>query len=174
MKLKCTLLLLFVGLQLYGQEAPGLKDIIVDSASYLPVNKYRAIGLSYRNTRDLALSPLLFKGGGLSYSASSWKYNNHWLWQSSFTGLAHILQNEVGSSSLSEIGFRYHLAALRELQDLQKGPWRFWLGPEAGMLLFTRLIGRVFFHKGFFTACPAKEQEKDKVQELLFHCFLEG
>lgn len=142
MKTIITLLLLFTGLSLYAQEAPGLRDIIVDSASYVPVYRYRSIGLSYRTTRDQALSPLVFKGIGLSYSTSSWRYKNKWLWQTDFATQSHVLQNDPASSLLSEIGISYQVSVLRELTHLQQGQWRFWFGPEARMFLNTRLHSR--------------------------------
>lgn len=142
MKIIITLSLLFSGFCLYGQEAPGLRDIIVDSASYVPVYRYRSVGLSYRTSRDQALSPLVFHGYGIAYSSSSWKYNKEWLWQTKFSSQTHVLQNEPGSSLLSEIGFSYQVAALRELSSWKGSQWRFWLGPEARMFLNTRLHSR--------------------------------
>lgn len=137
-----TLSLLLIGAGLYAQEAPGLRDIIVDSASYVPVSRYRSVGLSYRSTRDQALSPLVFQGIGFTYSTSSWKYRKEWLWQTNFATQSHVMPNEPASSLLSEIGFSYQFSALRELTNLQRGQWRFWFGPEARMFLNTRLHSR--------------------------------
>lgn len=142
MKIICTLSLLFLGLCLHAQQSPGLSDIIVDTAFYIPVQRYRAIGVSYRTTRDRALSPLLFQGYGSSYSAYSWRIKKQWLWESVFTTQLHILENKPNSSVLTEIGYSYELAALREITHLQKGQWRFWLGPEIRMLLNTRIHSR--------------------------------
>lgn len=133
---------LFCGLYLQAQEAPGLRDIIVDSAAYVPVSRYRSFGLSQRITRDQALSPLVFQGVGFAFTTSSWRYNKHWLWQTAFTTGTHILKSKSGSSMLSEISFDYHLAALQELKQWQQGSWRFWVGPEVRMLFNTRIHSR--------------------------------
>lgn len=142
MKIILTLSFLLFGLFLQAQESPGLKSIVVDSASYVPVQRYGSIGLSYRMTRDRALSPLTFEGIGVSYSSYSWKYNGQWLWQHGFTTQTQLLKNEPGSSMLSEVGLSYQVLALRELTTLKQGQWRFWLGPEAIMFLNTRLHSR--------------------------------
>lgn len=139
MKTISTLLLLLIGGGLFAQEAPGLRDIIVDSASYVPVSRYRSVGISYRMSRDEVLSPLVFQGIGFSYSTSTWKYRKEWLWQTNFATHSYLMENEPASSLLSEIGFSYKVAALRELTSLERGQWRFWFGPEAGMFLHTRL-----------------------------------
>lgn len=141
MRLFILLLLLSPAIGLYAQETPGLKDIVVDT-SYTPAYRYRALGLSYKTTKDRALSPLLFQGPGLAFSFSSWKYKNQWLWQSDFRGQFHLLDNAPASARLTESGLSYQLTALRELTGLQKGPWRFWAGPEARMLLNGRMHSR--------------------------------
>ncbi len=135
-------LLMAPGLSLYAQNSPGLRNVIVDSSSYVPVDKYRALGVSYTTTRDEALSPLVFQGPGVTFSASSWKYNRNWLLQPAFTGRLHLLKNASGSSVYNEAAFKYQYTALRELLSLQHGNWRFWAGPEAGMLLNMRLHSR--------------------------------
>jgi hypothetical protein len=127
------LLLSFQGIPLAAQTPPGLQDVVVDSAAYLPVQHYQAAGPSYRSTRDQALSPLLFQGPGVTFSNTSWKYKSQWLWQSSFGAEGHLLRNVPGSSLLSSMGLGYQLTALRELKELQQDNWRFWLGPEASM-----------------------------------------
>ena len=136
------LLFLLAELNLLAQESPGLKDVIIDTNSYIPVYKYRNIGLSYSTTRDLALSPLVFQGPGASFTATSWKYKNEWLWQTDFDSRIHILKNEPGLSVMNEVSFSYQLSGLQEITKWQKGNWRFWLGPEARMLLNTRLHSR--------------------------------
>lgn len=142
MKTIITLSLLLLASCLQAQEAPGLRDIIVDSAAHVPVYRYKSFGVSLRMTRDQALSPLIFRGLGFAFNTSSWRYNNQWLWQSTFGTETHVLENEPGTSLLNEVGFSYAIAALRELGQLQRGPWRFWLGPEARMFLNTRLHTR--------------------------------
>ncbi len=132
MRFIILILLLFKGAFLAAQ-VPGLQDVVVDTAAYLPVQHYQAIGFSYRSTRDEALSPLLFQGPGITYSYSSWKFNRHWLWQSSFAAEGQLLQNTPGSSLLSSMGLSYQLTALRELKELLRANWCFWIGPEAGM-----------------------------------------
>ena len=141
MRLFVLLLLLSPGICLYAQESPGLKDIVVDT-SYIPAYRYPALGLSYKTTKDQALSPLLFQGPGLAFSLSSRKYNRQWLWQSDFRGQFHLLDNAPASARLTESGLSYQLAALRELRELQKGGLRFWAGPEARMLLNGRMHSR--------------------------------
>ena len=125
-----------------AQEAPGLQDILSDSSAYTPVTRYRAFGLSYRTTKDKALSPLVFSGPGALFATSSWKYRKNWLWQSESSSRYNLLQNEPASSILNETGFSYRISALKELTGYQKGAWRFWAGPEAGMLLNFRLHSR--------------------------------
>lgn len=142
MKIIISLSLLLMGFSLQAQEVPGLRDIIVDTASHVPVYRYKSFGISHKMTRDLALSPLVFRGVGFAYTTSSWRYNKQWLWQSVFTTETYLLENEPGTSMMNEIGFCYHLSALRELHHWQGGRLRFWLGPEARMLLNTRLHSR--------------------------------
>lgn len=129
MKFFFTLSLLLLVIKLFGQGAPGLTDIIVDSSSAIPVQKYRTVGLSYQTTRDKALSPLVFKGPGIYYSGSSRKYRNKWLWQSLYVSQVHLLENEPATSILNATSLSYQYAALRELSALQRGKWRFWAGP---------------------------------------------
>lgn len=142
MRLIITLTLSFLAYHLNAQEVPGLQDQIVDSTFYQPVYHYRSTGLSYRTSRDEALSPLLFQGAGLTFSGSSWKYKDKWLWQSGLATQVHLLQNEPASSLLVDVGFDYHLSALRELSSFRKDQWRFWIGPEASMLLNFRMHTR--------------------------------
>lgn len=131
--------MLFPAIYLPAQNLPGLHEVVVDTSAYLPAQHYRAAGISYKSTKDRALSPLLFQGPGLAFSTTSWKYNNQWLWQSAFDAQGHLLQNAPGSSLLTSAGLNYQLAALRELKELQQGKWRFWAGPEARMLLNLRM-----------------------------------
>lgn len=129
----------FSTFSLSAQHAPGLRDVVVDSARYRPTQHYRFLGLSYKSTRDKALSPLLFQGPGLSFATSSWKYRNHWLWQSTFSAEGHLLQNAPASALLSNASLSYSLAALRELNKIWGKKWRVWAGPEASMFLNLRL-----------------------------------
>lgn len=136
------LLLLLLPACLQAQEFPGLQDEIIDSASHVPVHRYQSIGLSYRTTRDEALSPLRFDGPGISFASSRWKYNEGWLWQSAFGAGGSLLSNEPASSVLSEAAFRYSLTPLKSVELGQDNRWGFWLGPEAGMLLHLRMHSR--------------------------------
>ena len=127
---------------LHAQDFPGLQDVVIDSASYVPVHRYQAIGLSYWASRDEALSPLSFDGPGLSFSSAGWRYGESWLWQSTFTARGSLLTNKPASSVLSEGAFNYTLAALKAIPLQQENRWSFWLGPEAGMLLHLRMHSR--------------------------------
>lgn len=142
MKLALLFSFLLLPFCLHAQEFPGLQDVVTDSTSYVPVHRYQAIGLSYWATRDEALSPLSFDGPGLSFSSASWRYNEKWLWQSTFVARGNLLTNEPVSSVLSEVGFSYTLAPLKALSLQQESRWSFWLGPEAGMLLHLRMHSR--------------------------------
>ena len=142
MRIILLLFLLLSALHLQAQESPGLKDVIVDTTYYIPVYKYRNIGLSYSTTRDMALSPLVFQGPGATFSATSWRFKNEWLWQTNFDSRIHLLKNDPGTSTMNEIGFSYQASALREIPQWQQNNWRFWLGPEARMLLNTRIHSR--------------------------------
>lgn len=126
----------------YGQEFPGLTDVIIDSTAYDPVTRFRAVGINYMTTKDQALSPLVFSGPGISFVSSSWRHKKHWLWKSESSGRVNYLQNEPASSVLSEMGFGYRISVLPHLPQFRTGSWKFWAGPEAGMLLNMRLHSR--------------------------------
>ena len=139
MRIILILGLFFLTISLHAQSFPGLKDVIVDTTTVIPTYKYRGTGLTYRTSRDEALSPLVFTGYGSIFSSSTWKYHDKWLRQSSFSSQMVFLENEPASSIMSELGFSYRFSGLKELNSIGKGKWKLWVGPEAEMFLNMRL-----------------------------------